>query len=227
MFSRWSQENFFRYMRHEFDLDHLPTPAVEAADPQRLVPNPARKTKNKERGAARHELARLKQAYGDVALAGAASLSHQGEELRRQIERQELRLEQLRWEHRALPSHVPIGQVQDPATVVQLERERKRITDQVKMVAYRAETELANLVGPLLGWHHDDEARSFLRQVFELPATLVPDPEAATLSVRLHGMANARSNRALAGLCDILNAYETCYPGTHLRLVLQAPPSEE
>lgn len=227
MFSRWRQENFFRYMRHEFDLDHLPTPAVEPADPQRLVPNPAKRAKKREMDAARQEFARLKQAYGEVALAGTASLSKQGEELRQQVEEQEARVEQLQREYRALPSHVPIGEVQDPATVVRLEGERKRIVDQVKMVAYRAETELANLVGPLLGWHHDDEARSFLRQVFELPAHLVPDPDAGTLRVRLHGMANARSNRALAGLCEILNAYQACYPGTGLRLVLEAPPSEE
>ena len=95
------------------------------------------------------------------------------------------------------------------------------------MVAYRAEPELANLVGPLLGWHHADEARSFLRQVFQLPAHLSPDPEAGILRVRLHGMANERSNRALRGLCDILNAYQACYPGTGLRLVLHGPPSVE
>jgi len=41
MFARWNQENYFRYMRHEFALDHPPTNAVEAADPDRLVPNPA------------------------------------------------------------------------------------------------------------------------------------------------------------------------------------------
>ena len=45
----------------------------------------------------------------------------------------------------------------------------KIITDTVKMVAYRAETQLANLVGPLLPSRHD-EARKFMRQVFELPA---------------------------------------------------------
>jgi hypothetical protein len=33
MFSRWRQENFFRYMRHEFALDHLCTNNVEPADP--------------------------------------------------------------------------------------------------------------------------------------------------------------------------------------------------
>jgi hypothetical protein len=52
---------------------------------------------------------------------------------------------------------------------------------------------------PLLGIHHSDEARSFLREVFQLPADLIPDPAAGTLVVRLHGMSNWRSNRALSG----------------------------
>ena len=42
MFSRWRQENFFRYMRQEFALDHLCTYHVEPADPKRLVPHPER-----------------------------------------------------------------------------------------------------------------------------------------------------------------------------------------
>ena len=37
MFSRWRQENFFRYMRHEFALDHPCTHAVEPADPAPFV----------------------------------------------------------------------------------------------------------------------------------------------------------------------------------------------
>ena len=227
MFSRWQQENFFRYMRHEFDLDHLPTHAVEAADPDRLVPNPAKKAKKKEMDAVRHGLGRLKQAYGELALEDFAATITKREELRGQVNDAEARLEQLRREHKALPLHVPIGQLRDPATLVQLERERKVLVDQIKMVAYRAESELANLVGPLLGWHNADQARSFLRQVFQLPAHLSPDPEAGILRVRLHGMANERSNRALRGLCVILNAYQTCYPGTGLRLVLHGPPSVE
>ena len=42
MFSRWRQENFFRYMRQGFALDHLCTHQVEPADPNRLVPHPER-----------------------------------------------------------------------------------------------------------------------------------------------------------------------------------------
>jgi hypothetical protein len=33
MFERWTQENFFRYMRQHFALDALLTYAVEPADP--------------------------------------------------------------------------------------------------------------------------------------------------------------------------------------------------
>ena len=43
MFERWTQENFFRYMRQHFALDALVTSAVEPADPERTIPNPARK----------------------------------------------------------------------------------------------------------------------------------------------------------------------------------------
>ncbi|MDT8342524.1 MAG: hypothetical protein RQ751_13520 [Longimicrobiales bacterium] len=224
MFSRWRQENFFRYMRHEFALDHLPTYTVEPADPHRLVPNPAKKEKKKELAGLRSELRRLKQALGERALDD--DVPSEAAELRLRAREAQSRLEQLHDAYKALPTHVPVAQTQDPESVVRLERERKTLIDQTKMVAYRAETELASLVGPLLGHHHDDEARSFLRQVFQLPADLLPDPDAGTLVVRLHGMANWRSNRALTELCNFLNTYETVYPGTDLRLILEAPASD-
>ena len=175
MFSRWQQENFFRYMRHEFALDHLPTTAVEPADSERSVPNPAVKEKKRELSTAK-----------------------------------------------ALPARVPVREVMDDVPVIRLERERKTITDTLKMVAYRAETQLANLVGPLLP-DRDDEARTFMRQVFDLPADLRPDYAKRTLVVRLHSMANPRSNRALRALCEVLNDFNVCYPKTNLRLVLEAP----
>ena len=67
MFSRWQQENFFRYMRHEFALDHLPTTAVEPADPQRSVPNPVVKENKRELGRVKAELTKAEQAYGQKA----------------------------------------------------------------------------------------------------------------------------------------------------------------
>ena len=61
------QENFFRYMRQEFALDHLPTTAVEPADPERSVPNPAVKEKKRELGHVTAQLTKAEQAYGQQA----------------------------------------------------------------------------------------------------------------------------------------------------------------
>ena len=50
-----------------------------------------------------------------------------------------------------------------------------------------------------------------------------PHPEQQRLVVRLHSLANPRSNAALAKLCDTLNALEVVYPGTNLKMVYEAP----
>ena len=228
MFSRWQQENFFRYMRHEFALDHLPTTAVEPADPQRSVPNPAVKEKKCELGRVKAELTKAEQAYGQhahenpeqkIRTVRGFKISHA--ELGRKIKELRSERERLEADLKALPKRVPVRETMDGAPIIQLERERKIITDTFKMLAYRAETQLANLVGPLLP-SRDDEARKFMRQVFELPADLLPDYEQGTLGVRMHSMTTPRANQVLATLCGVLNGLAVCYPGTELRLVLEA-----
>jgi hypothetical protein len=42
--SRWREENYFRYARTRFALDALDSYAAAPDDPDRMVPNPARKT---------------------------------------------------------------------------------------------------------------------------------------------------------------------------------------
>ena len=42
--SRWREENYFRYARTQFALDALDSHAAAPDDPDRMVPNPAKKT---------------------------------------------------------------------------------------------------------------------------------------------------------------------------------------
>ena len=215
-------------MRHEFALDHMPTYAVESADPERRVGNPAWKAKQKELKGLEADLAGAQKALGQAVSDGKDDGTVQA--LRKRISQLEARLATVKDERADLPKEVPLRTLLDEEEIIQLERERKRITDVIKMAAYRAETELAALVGPSLGFHHQDEARSFLREVFNLPADLVPDEKRGTLKVRLYGMANPRSTRALAELCRTLNdqpGYDTCFPGTRLRLRLEPPALQD
>ena len=89
------------------------------------------------------------------------------------------------------------------------------------MVAYRAETELVNVIRPFYA-RHEDEGRKFLKTLFQLPADIIPDEEGSCLIVRLHGMASKRHNKALKALCEVVNSEEVCYPGTNLRIVFNA-----
>ncbi len=87
------------------------------------------------------------------------------------------------------------------------------------MIAYRAESAMANLLCENLS--HRDETRSLLRALYATEADLLPDYQQRTLTVRLHHMANEYSNNAIRKLCDELNATETLFPRTDLRLVLK------
>jgi hypothetical protein len=90
------------------------------------------------------------------------------------------------------------------------------------MVAYRAETVLVHCLAPHYA-RTEDEGRALVREMLASSADIVPDPDAKHLRVRVHALANPRSNEALAKLCDTLNALEVPYPGTDLTLTYEAP----
>jgi len=70
MFSRWRQENFFRYLRAHFGLDALDAYETEPDDPARLVANPLRRDAARVTKEARRSLAAAQTAEGKAALGG-------------------------------------------------------------------------------------------------------------------------------------------------------------
>ncbi len=197
------------------------------------VPNPARKHKRQELQRLVRALAQAEQEYGQHAEAHPEDCPATMLDFKTAHATVAARIRQLRTdtdtlkaEIRGLPVRVAVRELRESSEIVKLESERKVITDTVKMVAYRAETQLANLIGPLLP-SRDDEARSFLKKLFQLPADILPQPEHQRLLVRLHSMADWRSNRAVHALCQVLNYLQTPFPGTNLTLVFEAFPSPE
>ena len=87
------------------------------------------------------------------------------------------------------------------------------------MIAYRAETAMAQIVRQKMARH--DDARSLLRAVYSTEVDIAPDLEAKTLTIRLHPLANRCSDDAVNHLCAELNATETLFPGTNLRLIYE------
>ena len=229
MFSRWKQENFFRYMRHEFALDHLCTYVVEPADPKRLVASPEREALQRKLKAARTARTRLLERRlelvpGQRVRVGRRMLEE--EQLDGLITRRNGEIKKLEVAVAALPKRVPIDSVLAPERVVKLERERKVLVDAIKLTAYRAESALARLVEPFFK-RYEDEARKFLKSIFQATADILPDEQNHLLTIRFHGLASPRATRALADLCVLMTEREALYPGTKLRLRFEAPTSQK
>jgi len=215
MFSRWRQENFFRYMRAHYALDGLDAYTTTPDDPDRLVPNPARKHADRQLQQARHSLQQAEAEEGRATLDGRRTPTDTTEIVDAFTEAR-AHIEQLRTAARAIPAKAPIGNSHPDAA--RLDPERKRIHDAIRMATYNAETALVRLLAP----HYpraDDEARSLLREIFNSPADLQIIGD--RLHVRIHQLTAPRRTRALTGLCADLTATNTVYPGTNLTLTYE------
>lgn len=230
MFERWRQENFFKYMREEFLLDALVDYQIEADDPTRTVPNPARRVLDQEIRAARAAVTTLEQAYGAAAVDNAEArrptmrgfkIAHGriGKPLRAARER----VAALVAQRRALPQRVEVRDLSDQA-VIKLATERKHLTNLVRMVAYQAESDLFALLQPHYA-RADEEGRTLLHELFRAAADLrVTGTE---LLITLSPLSVPHRTLAVRGLCATLNESATVFPGSRLtlRFAVQDPPS--
>jgi DNA-binding CsgD family transcriptional regulator len=221
MFERWRQENFFKYLREEYALDALAEYATEPDDPQREVPNPAWARVDAQLRQAQAQLDRLQAEYGLEALTNVEKQRPtmrgfkvaQGK-LNARIEQAMQQVSQLEARRDAVPRRVPVqATTQEP--IVKLAPERKHLTNLVKMVAYQAESDLFRLIAP----HYrrvQDEGRTLIQSALASAADLeVTDKE---LRVTLAPLSSPHRTRVIAALCEELNATETVFPGSRLRL---------
>jgi transposase len=228
MTRRWRQENFFKYLREEFALDALVDYGTQEADAERDVPNPECKRLNAKLNAAQDELNKLQAQYGDKALTNPENrrksmrgfkIAHAG--LRQEIANAMKRVARLEVQRAKIPTRIPVS---DTVTgpVIKLAVERKHLTDVVKMVAYQIESDLVRLMRP----HYqraEDEARTLIHEILASEGDIeVTDSE---LQVRMSPLSSPHRTRVLATLCDRLNATNTPFPGTKLRLRFSVRPA--
>jgi len=221
MFERWRQENFFKYLTDEYELDALVEHGVVPDDPAREVPNPARKALDAALRSARAELTRLQADYGRAAFAELdrarptlRSLKNAQAMLGRSVRSALKRVTDLEAKRAPLPIRVPVQQAVS-GEIVRLAPERQHLINLLKMVAYQAESDLVSLIQPHYRRAHQ-EGRTLIQSAFASAADLqVNDHE---LRVRLQPLSSPHRSRAIAALCDELNRSPILFPGSSLRL---------
>jgi hypothetical protein len=223
LMARWSQENYFKYMRAHFGLDALVQYGTEQMPATVTVINPAWQRLNRQVRQKHTELKHLQKLQQSVGLTQPLSEAamrtyeqHQGK-LQADIEQLLPALNLLKLQRKQTPHHIPVQDLPEPDRFTRLRTERKYFLDTIKMIAYRAETSMVSTVREKL--KRSDDARALLRQIYDTEVDLTPDLAAKTLTVHLHHLTQAAHDAAVRYLCDELTATETIFPGTDLRLV--------
>ena len=224
MFSRWTQENFFRYMRQEYDIDRIIQYGVDELDKSIMVVNReysnlTQKLKKlrekKSRRQANLYVLEAENIEGDMEQSGKNIRKQL--HLRHEIELLEAEEQTILAQRKQQPYKISIGEMPEHARYNKLKTESKHLQNIIKIICYRAETAIANL----LSSHYQksaNEIRALIKSIIFAKADLYPDYQTNTLTVKLNSLSTPRDNVAIGEICQTLNDYEAVFPGTNFKL---------
>jgi len=227
MFSRWCQENFFRYMMRHFNFDQISEHKKEDMSPMTRVVNPAWRKLERKRNSIQSKLISRRAAIGAMHIYPKKQdntaqyrkwLSKQAL-LLEEIEGFEMILAQVKKDKKAIAQHIPWDRLDECDKFQKFGQDTRYILNAVKMIAYRAETAMASM----LTTESIDmpAARVLLQNLFITEADIFPDEIKKILTVRVHNASRPAANAALKKLFVQLNETETIHPGTSMQIVYE------
>lgn len=227
MFSRWSQENFFQYMMQNYGIDKLTEYGIEEVDSEKLVVNPSYRKNEYSLKKLREKLARIKARFFNIV---EENMDKSIDELRGVLENESKLQETMRMlendmsscleKRKSIASHIKVKDMEVGSKFNKLKTESRLFMNVLRMIAYRAETSIVNLLDDCYS-KAKDEGRMLVKEIVKTDADLQPDYEKKTLTVKLHSLSTPRANNAVEQLCQLLNETETIFPGTELQLIYQ------
>ena len=209
MFSRWAQENFFKYMHQHYDFDKVMENVTgEISGPIQVV-NPKWKELDYEIRSCQNKLNYRMQKFGAMELhpeTDRKKLEKQIEkkaELLLEIDLMENELEELKEKRAAVSKHLDFQDLPEDEKFEKLKSSSRLLLNTIKMIDYRAETAMNMILKEFL--HRDQDAGPIIRELFKTEADIAPDLEAGILQARVHRMTTLRNDNAVKNLFEKLN----------------------
>ena len=228
LFNRWQQENFFKYMLADYSLDHLVQYGTEPIDVESKIVNPTYRVINYQLKKEREKLQRLKASLLKKVKLNTTEQLDQFKQtvaikamLLTQIEAKQKVVNQLTTDRNEIPAKIKLGELPEEKRYTKLKTESAYFMSTLKMICYRAESAIANLLQNMYG-RYTEEKRMFIKNIITTPADLIPDIKNNTLTIKLHSLNTPKGNELVAQICKTLNESETIYPGTNLTMVYKS-----
>lgn len=217
MFNRWTQENFFKYMKEEFELDALLQYGSEAVSDEHDRPNPEIKKIDKQLHQARAELTQAEKDVGKLiakdeegARGTVRGFKIANSDAMQTVQNAQEKVGKLEVRKASLPKRV------SAEGMVRLKRERNLIADVIKMTAYSVEGAMRSMIeGSYVRNNH--EGRTLLHAVFQTSGRI--EVHESELQITLAPQSSSHRTTAVAELCAKLNQMNAKFPGTNLKIV--------
>ncbi len=223
MFARWRQENFFKYMMENFDIDSLISYCQSKIDDTVELINPLWREADKKVRSLNAKLQRSRAKFGGLVIEGniqerkIKDYQKKKSQLQEDISIYQIELNELKHKRDGMSRKVIFSELEESYKFNAVYNERKHFIDSIKLIVYRAETALANTIKQYMA--KPAEARSLINQIFKSDADFDVDYHKKTLEIRIHHLSTNRDSRALKKLCQYLNETKTIFPDTNLRLI--------
>lgn len=224
LFNRWIQENFFKYGRQDYAIDKIAEYSVDELDGNIKVVNPEYNKAHYRVKKKREKISRQRARLHKLIEENADSDLDKNADYEQRLAKEEAELKALQEQEKALVGErqkhcykIALKDMPAQSRYNTVNRESKHFQNILKMICYRAETAMVNLLRP----HYKksaNEGHMLVKEIINTSADLVPDEANKTLQVNLYGLSTPRANNALQAIITDLNETHTTFPGTDMRL---------
>jgi hypothetical protein len=224
MFARWSQENFFKYMMENYGIDSLTSYLKETISDTTVLVNPAYRDLEAQRKKETSKLNLQKIKFATLNLNNTPieeikmkAYLTQKQEITSEIERLQLIIEEIKEKKKGIARKITFAELPQSEKFNKVTNKRKHFLDTIKILAYRSETAMSNIIKPYMS--HPDESRLLLKQIYQSDANIKVDHQNQILTVELHNLTYWKDDKIIRNLCNTLNETQTKFPDTNLSIV--------
>ena len=233
MFSRWSQENFFKYMMQHFGIDRVMEIGIEDVPATKKIVNPEYKKYERMIRTQNAVLFQKLNRLGEISMEGEPADPKKLEKyimnkskISEEIENIKKLLVDLKEKKKNTEKNILVSELPDTEKFSKLVQEKKHILDLIKMIAYRAETALASIIKENMKTTDKEEARSLLQNLYKANVDIFPDYRNKKLYISVHNLSNESFDKHARYLFKYLNDSNTVFPNTNLQLVYKLVTDE-
>ena len=221
MFARWGQENFFKYMVESFGIDSITSYLKNLVPDMSSVVNPQYRELDRQHKKITTLINDKKIKYAGISLQNKEMSKKEIDRYAKKKSDMQLEIEDLEKQRttiiekkKTVERKILFKDLDENQKFNTSVNERKFFLDTIKIIAYRAETALCNIIKKQMA--SPQQARTLIRKLYSSDADIELDQTNAALIVKVHRTNHWADDRILEDLCEQLNETETVFPATNL-----------